>query len=89
VRTPMPSNDPTNPIEDSPASPTPPATSNPLGGAIVPGIVVLVILVGVWFFVIPLFKDVSNTQDKFRSIAKPIPAPTTAPMPRRPWDPPQ
>lgn len=84
----MPTND--SPIDDGMTSPTPPPASNPLGNAIVPVLVVFVLLVGTWFFVIPLFKEVKNTSDKMRSIAKPIPAPTPAPgMPPPTWEPPK
>jgi hypothetical protein len=66
---------------DESPSPQPPTASIPLGGLIIPVVAVLAILFGGYFFVIPLFKDVSKAQDNYKKAIRPIPQPT------QPYDP--
>jgi hypothetical protein len=62
----------------------PPTTANPLRGLVIPGILAVVIIVGIVFFVLPVFRAVEKTEQGLRKATRPMPQPYAPPSPYGP-----
>jgi hypothetical protein len=65
--------------QDGPSPPEPPSTSPPLTWLVIPAVVVVALILIGYFAVIPVYKDTSRAQQKFREATKPIHVPYTPP----------